>query len=253
MTAIATLRRPVWRGPHSPRHGVGLILRGASWKAGWLIVAHGLTGTGDRLMPYPTSGFNSAVTAANGGPLQVPGADANGGLRIIANQPGVQFAYVVGGTTPVVTVSYAVSPQVTVTAANTTTAAAIFAALDAHAAAKKLLSAYYTGTGASAVGTAFTAAPVPFVRVYGVSRCDVDNSADLVNDATLPLGSPEESCGDAGVYGLECPDSAVYPGGPAFILDNQTVTFVDTPLCLPVPCRSVEDGLAFCDLAVGYR
>lgn len=253
MTATATLRRPAWRGFHSPRHGVTKILRGASWKSGWVIMAHALDAVGDRLMPYPTGGYNSAVTAANGGPLQVPGADANGGLRFIANQPLVNFAYVVGGTVPVVTIVYGSNDTVTVTAANTTTAAAIFAALDAHAGAKKLLTGYFTGTGASAVGTAFTTAPVPFVRVYGVSKADVDNSADAANDNALPLGSPEEGCGDAGVYGLECLDTNVYPDGPAFLVDNQTVTFVDTPLCFPVPCRSFEDGLAFCDLAVGYR
>lgn len=253
MTAIATLRRPVWRGPHSPRHGVTTILRGASWKAGWVIVAHALAGTGDRLMPYPTSGFNSAVTAANGGPLQVPGGDVNGTLRVIAKIPNARFYMPTtgAGSAAAVQVTHGSVTTVIVTIGSATTALTVWQAVRAHAEANEVVDIGLAGTGAS-LAVAISTTDAPYVRIYGVARADVDNSADLTTDATLTLGTPEEACGDAGQYGLEMSDSGSAPG-PAYLVDNQTVTFLKAPLLLPTPCRSIENGLAFCDLAVGYR
>ena len=162
MTAIATLRRPVWRGPHSPRHGVTTILRGASWKAGWVIVAHALAGTGDRLMPYPTSGFNSAVTAANGGPLQVPGGDVNGTLRVIAKIPNARFYMPTtgAGSAAAVQVTHGSVTTVIVTIGSATTALTVWQAVRAHAEANEVVDIGLAGTGASlAVAISTTDAP----------------------------------------------------------------------------------------------
>lgn len=251
MTAIATLRRPHWRGPHSPRHGVSKILRGAAWKAGWVLAAHN-----DRLMPYPVFGYSgtfaAALTIDKGGPLQVTsGADS---ILMISSQPGTTWQYNVGGTAPVVTIAGSgTGSAIVVTGPTTATMATIYQALLAHAGAAKVGMFSLAGTGAATIGAAAAPAAVPFVRIYGVAKADVDNSADLINDALLPLGSPEESCGDAGIYGLEMAEPGTAPG-PAWLVDNQTVTFIDSnSLYLPLPCRSIEDDLAFCDLAVGYR
>ena len=91
MAATTVQRRPKWLGEHCTRHGVNNILRGTKWEAGWLIASHD-----DRLMAYPDGGFDNATTAINGGPLQVPGADANGGLRLIAKRRSITFALVNG-------------------------------------------------------------------------------------------------------------------------------------------------------------
>lgn len=256
MTATATLRRPLWRGPHSPRHGVTKILRGASWKSGWVILAHGLASVNDRLMSVPDGGFNTAVTAANGGPLQVAGADANGGVRVIGKVPGLGYSQTIAGAGAVAvsilynTLGFAVEVNVSVPAA--TTAVSVCVALQSSQAAD-LLDASYSGSGAGVAVTAAVAA-VPFVRVYGVARADVDNTSDVVNDNDLLRGTPEEACGDAGLYGLEFTGTAYAPA-LAYLIDNQTVAFIRgaTGLYVQVPCRFIDDGQAFCDLAVGYN
>jgi len=240
VTATATTRRPLaWGSDHHARHGTLKILRGAAWKAGWLIVKHN-----DRLMPYPTNGFNSAVTVNNGGPLPVAGADANGGLRIIAKQPGIRFVLTdaVGITITVVN-----GGDITVTApVASATAAVVRDALLANAQTAPLIDVAYTGTGAGLV-LAFAIAAVPHVVMYGISKTERSNADDASNDNALVLGDPEEIF-EFGCFGM-LPGTNVAPPSRVYATDNQTVQQSYSPLLLPLDCISYEAGQAICRIA----
>lgn len=242
MTATAVIRRPdAWGSNHHARHGVLKILRGAAWKAGWVIVKHE-----DRLMPYPTSGYNSVTTSANGGPLQVAGADADGGLRLIAKRPNVTYAQVDGGAAISIAVSLTL-PEIVVTApAATTSAAAVRTALLADARTAALVDVAYTGTGAGDIA-AFAAAAVPHVAVYGISKTERSNADDATNDNALILGDPEEMF-EFGYFAMVMAATPAVPSN-VFLIDNQTVQQNHAPLLLPLECVSHESGRAICRIA----
>lgn len=246
MTATATHRRIEDRTPTGrlARHGLLKVLHGTAWKRGWLIAAHD-----DRLMAYPTGGFNNATTATNGGPLQAPGADANGGIRVIAKAPRVGYSQTVSGggtisvTVAITTLGY--NYEVIVSAPAATTANAIEIAVRSSEAAD-LIDITHTGTGAGVAVTLATAA-VPFVKIYGVSGGEV-TSTEASADLPLEFGSEGENFygGNLGMYwdgnlSVPMPDQIVYA------VDNQTVTTSYAPLCLPMKCNSYENDLVFCE------
>ncbi len=239
MTATAVTRRPsAWGSDHHARHGVLKILRGAAWKAGWLIVKHD-----DRLMPYPTSGFNSAVTKANGGPMQQAGADANGGLRIIARQPNITITIANGGAVAVAVAG----TLITLTAViGTTTAAAARAALLADARVNQLIDVAYTGDGTGTILTVTNGA-IPHVVPYGISKTERSNADDSTNDNALILGDPEEMF-EFGAFGFIVASTPAVPS-TVYLSDNQTVTQDYAALLLPLQCISYEDSLAICRIA----
>lgn len=218
-------------------------LRGTKWKRGWFLVAHD-----DRLMPYPTGGFNSAVTAANGGPLQVAGSDANGGLRVIAKQPNVRFSNTVSGagTAITVTVEDAGSTlDVLVTCNTGVVARDAQRAILAHAQAASLVDVAFTGTGGSAVSNFGTATAVPFVRPYGWATSEVDvtgEAGDVVLDPLAQLGAVEYGIGRL------LTDGTVMTPGQVFVSDNQTVTTNYAALLLPLHCDHLFDGDAYCEV-----
>lgn len=253
MTATATIRRIENFGgsARTARHGALTVLRGAAWKMGWLLAGHGLAGTGDRLMPYPTGGFNNALTAANGGPLQVPGADANGGLRIIANAPNVSV---------VVLNATAAAVQVTVSGATgyivgifpilaSTTADEMIDLIRGHALANRLLRVVHTGTGAGLMAALGTSA-VPYVRIAGISGGEADNTADVVNDNDLRFGSNAEQVymGRLGMQFSDVNSAHMMAPQKVWAVDNATVQGAETALCLPMWCSSFEDDLAICEI-----
>lgn len=218
-------------------------LRGTKWKRGWFLVAHD-----DRLMPYPTGGYNSAVTAANGGPLQVPGSDADGGLRLIAKQPNVRFVMNVSGAgtaVSAVVVDAGTTQDVTVTANTGVTAREAQRSILANAHAAMLVDVGTTGTGASAVANFATETAVPFVRPYGWAAAEVDVS-DQVADVTLDplslLGAAEYG------VGRMLTDGTVMTPGMVFVLDNQTVTTNYAALLLPLHCDHLFDGDAYVEV-----
>jgi len=200
-------------------------------------------------MPYPTGGFNSATALVDGGPLQVVGADANGGLRLIGKQPSVQFqiangaslAIEVGDPGPLLLVSV-VCPVAS------TTANALAAALRANADTAQLLDVAPTGTGAGFVA-AFDAATIPWVRILGLASNAFDSSA-------WPAGTDELADPNAtgvsvfvGELGLEIDDTAPpVAGQQCWAIDNQTVTANFSALALPLCCVEVRDGQAMCRL-----
>lgn len=243
MTAAVNQRRIEDRTPQGriPRHGLLKVLRGAQWKRGWLIAAHG-----DRLMPYPTGGYNNALTAINGGPLQVPGADGNGGLRVISRVPGVGYSQTVTGggaisvTVVITTLGYA--QEVVVSAPAATTANAIEIAVRSSEAAD-IVDVTHTGTGAGVAVTLSTTA-VPYVRIYGVAGGEVTNT-DPAAEATLEFCSQAEAfyTGDLGF--LWDGGIALQIGQPVYAVDNQTVSASYTPLCLPMQAVSYENDLVF--------
>lgn len=226
--------------------GVTKALRGTKWKRGWFLVAHD-----DRLMPYPTDGFNSAVTAANGGPLQVAGANGNGGLRFIAKRPSVQYLQTTSGAGTAVTsltvVDGGTTQNIILVANTSATAETVVQAIKAHAAASELVDVTFTGTGGGAIvdSAGGTPADVPFVRPYGWADSEV-NVEDQVSDVTL---DPLSQLG-AVQYGVGrlLTDDTVKTPGPVFLTDNQTVTTNYAALKLPLRCDHLFDGDAYCEV-----
>jgi len=237
MAATTVQRRPKWLGEHATRHGATSILRGTKFEAGWLIASHD-----DRLMAYPDGGFNNALTAINGGPLQVPGADANGGLRIIAKRKSVSFTLQNGASVAVSVLQNAVLLTCPVAS---TTANAARAALAGNAEAAKLIDIGVTGSGTGFVA-AIVQTPVPCVTLFGVAKVPVDAST-MATDTPIVVGSALEAQGDTGCFGLLYSD-APHPGQCVDIINNNEVSPVRTYLCLTVECKSVLEDLAFCEV-----
>jgi len=237
MAATTVQRRPKWLGEHATRHGVTSILRGTKFEAGWLIACHD-----GRLMAYPDGGFNNALTAINGGPLQVPGADANGGLRIIAKRKSVSFTLQNGASVAVSVLQNAVLLTCPVAS---TTANAARAALAGNAEAANLIDIGVTGSGAGFVA-AIVQTSVPCVTLFGVSKVPVDAST-MATDTPIAVGSALEAQGDTGCFGLLYSD-APHPGQCVDIINNNEVSPVRTYLCLTVECKSVLEDLAFCEV-----
>lgn len=226
--------------------GVTKALRASKWKRGWFLVAHD-----DRLMPYPTGGFNNANTAAAGGPLQVPGADGNGGLRLIAKEPGVIYAQQgsgAGSAVTSITVTDAGAQRLIYVSMNlSATAATVARALLAHAEASKLVDVGFTGTGGGIVADIGTGTPesVPFVRPYGWADSEVnveDQASDVTLDPLSVLGSVQYGIGRL------LTDDTVKTPGTVYLTDNQTVTTNYAALKLPLRCDHLFDGDAYCEV-----
>ena len=121
--------------------------------------------------------------------LNVPGADANGGVVLYSQQANVRYSQITGGANKVfgVTVSYlASSVEVIVQLAtdaggvSTSTAATVIGGIAAHPVAGGFLRATVTGTGLG-LAIAAVAAFVPVVSLCGVSTNTYDNSAGVAD------------------------------------------------------------------------
>lgn len=239
--AAATEQVRIIMQSFNARANLTKALRGTAWKRGWMLAAHN-----DRLMAYPDGGFNTDKTAAAGGPLQVPGADANGGLRFIAKRDKVELLVNAASGSGSVSVSQTGSIwKVTVTPAAAVSADSVVAAIRNAPAAMALIDVAYTGSGGSAPGTLAQTA-VPYVRLYGWAQNAVDVTDSPSTDVTLNdpsvLGAVEY-----GVGRMRTADTILSPG-PLAVLDNQTVTNLPTPLALPINCTHLFDGDAYCEV-----
>lgn len=230
MTALAqnTTRyyHPAFARP--TRRTPGKILRGAKLYTGALAFLHG-----DRLMPAQS--LNNAKTPANGGPLQYSGTDANGGFRFIARRPNVTLTVVVSGVGggAVWSVVYGATTAVTVTIGSATTAQTAYAAFLAYPEARQLLDGIYTGTGASTMVSSLAATAVPYVRIAGIIKDALDNSADLVNDLVITDRVIDVNCGVVSMANdVVDPATAADVGGLVSILDDLTITRTSAPLLL---------------------
>ena len=228
------------------RQGPSKVLAGAAWKRGWIMCGHD-----DRLMPYPTNGFNNANTAAAGGPLQVPGADGNGGLRLIAKEPGVRYVQQGSGAgTAVTSITITESGSVIdiyVSMNLSATASTVARALKANAEVMRLLTdVHYTGSGGGIVADIGTGTPesVPFVRLLGKAVAEADFS-DEVADVDIEVLADAPYTQRFGVLGLQMAAAFSVPGRK-YVLDNQTATENYAALLLPIHCVEVDDDLAFC-------
>ena len=243
MTALATQTRWTKHGcGQRPRHGVTKVLRGASWKSGWLIVAHD-----DRLMPYPDGGYNSAVNKANGGPLAIAGnsGDANGGLRFIALADNVRVS-IANAASLSIQIATATYTEVQINAViGTTTGWDVFFAVQRHGLASRLIDVAFTGTGLGFVGAQVSAVAAPFVRLYGVAQGEVQ-STDASNDLSFVEGEGPEVC-EYGVFKLPV-SAAIAAPGRAYVLDNNTLQPLPAPLLLPVPVRGYDDDQAIIEI-----
>lgn len=243
MAATTEKRKIIESGTSgADRRGPGYVLRGARWKRGWVMVGHD-----DRLMPYPDGGFNNATAAASGGPLQVAGADANGGLRLIAKEAKVKFASIVSGAGTTRSVRVFASggfKVVELTAQLSVTANDARSTILAHAEAAALVDVAVTGTGAGAVADFSTPTAVPFVRLLGLAISEADYSETLT-DTEIEIREDAPFCQRFGVLGLKMAAAFAVPGRK-YVLDNQTATETNTPLLLPIHCVEVDADLAFC-------
>ncbi len=222
---------------------VNKALRGSKWKRGWFLVAHD-----DRLMPYPDGGFNNTNTAAAGGPLQVAGADGNGGLRLIAKQPSVSAVLSQSGAgtavTSVAVVDTGTGLRVEVTSNLSATAAAVQSAMLGNARVAGLVDVAFTGTGLGVSGTIVETA-VPFVRPYGWADSEVnveDQTSDVTLDPLSVLGSVQYGIGRL------LTDDTIKTPGTVYLTDNQTVTINYAALKLPLRCDHLFDGDAYCEV-----
>lgn len=244
MAAATRMRHVSERGGSAcDRAGLGYILDGTKWYRGTILVGHG-----DRMMAYPDGGFNNANTPAQGGPLQVAGADANGGLRFIAKQPAVSVLLSQSGAgsavTSVAVVDTGTGLRVEVTSNLSATAATVQAAMLGNARVAGLVDVAFTGTGLGVSGTLVETA-VPFVRLLGLANGDVDaTAADIVADVEIENPNDYPYTVRIGELGLEI-DAAMSLPGVKFITDNQTLTENYAALKLPIFVPEVEDGLAY--------
>lgn len=243
MAAATKARSVTQRGTSgADRPGLASILAGTKWYRGTVIVGHG-----SRMMAYPTGGFNNANTPAAGGPLQVAGADGNGGLRLIAKQPSVSAVLSQSGAgtavTSVAVVDTGTGLRVEVTSNLSATAAAVQSAMLGNAQVAGLVDVGFTGTGLGVSG-ALAETAVPFVRLLGLANGDIDASADLT-DQTIENPHDYPYTVRRGVLGL-VPDAAMSVPATKYIVDNQTITENYAALLLPIFCDEIDDGLGFC-------
>jgi len=247
MAAATQMRHISERGGSAcDRAGLGYILDGTKWYRGTILVGHG-----NRMMAYPTNGFNNTNTAAQGGPLQVAGANANGGLRFIAKRPSVQYLQTTSGAGTAVTsltvVDGGTTQNIVLVANTSATAETVTQAIKAHAAASELVDVTFTGTGGGAIADSAggTPADVPFVRLLGLANGDVDaTAADIVADVEIENPNDYPYTVRVGELGLEI-DAAMSLPGVKHISDNQTLTENYAALKLPIFVPEVEDGLAY--------
>jgi len=247
MSAVTLQRRIEWNGAYEGVPGIAKIVRGTKYKRGWVMVGH-FTDSTDRMMRYPTSGFDSTASLADGGPLAVAGADANGGFRVIAREPNVHLQIVNGATTSVVVNQNTTVKVILLTAdVATVTAAVALQALLGNEQAGELIDAHYTGTGAGLIA-ALTSTQVPWVRLLGVASGEFDASDVTGADTALDKFAHYAQI-MSGSVGL-LPDATSPPtaGQMGWITDNATVTADWAPLLLPVYVDKVSGGLAFCRL-----
>lgn len=239
--ATNTRRRPAQGSNPIPRHGAIKALRGTAWKIGWLLAAHD-----ERIMPYPDGGFNSAaslaLTVAQGGPLSVTGADANGALKMIAKRPNVRFQLVNGASTVITVTRGAANTDILLTCAvaSITSAVAARSLLD-NAQVKELIDVAPSGTGAGLVAV-FAQTAVPHVRIYGIAGGEVDNSGSAT-DLALEYGAASEVAVTGKFLFLGSGSGGTFspPQCGAFI-DNQTVAACQLPLQLTAEICGVEDS-----------
>lgn len=248
MAAATRMRHVSERGGSAcDRAGLGYILDGTKWYRGTILVGHG-----DRMMAYPDGGFNNANTPAQGGPLQVAGSDADGGLRLIAKQARVKYFQIRVGAGTAVTglavVDGGTTRNIVVTANLSTTADTVYQALKANAAVMELLGdVFYTGNGTGIIADSAggVLADVPFVRLLGLANGDVDaTAADIVADVEIENPNDYPYTVRVGELGLEI-DAAMSLPGVKYITDNQTLTENYAALKLPIFVPEVEDGLAY--------
>lgn len=241
--ALTEQRRISFSGSYNGLPGLASVVRATKYKRGWVMVGHGT-----RMMGYPTGGFDNATASTGGGPLAVAGADADGGLRVIAKEPNVKLQ-VANGASAIVTVTNSTTFKLIFLTAPVATATAADAVqyLLGNADAAKLIAVTYTGTGAGLIAAA-AATEVPFVRLLGVAAGEYDASDTTGSDPTVDIYEHLAQI-YAGTIGL-LPDSTTPPvaGQVAWIKDNATVTADWAPLLLPVYVDSISGGLAYCSL-----
>jgi len=249
MAAVTLQRRVEFNGAYEGVPGMAKIVQGTKYKRGWVMVGHydpaNLT---DRMMRYPTGGFDSALSIAAGGPLAVAGADANGGFRVIAKEPNVKLQIANGATTSVTVTQSTIFKVILLTAdVATVTAAVALQALLGNDQAGELIDAHYTGTGAGLIAV-FAASQAPFIRLLGVAAGEFDASDVTGADTALDKFAHYAQI-MSGSVGL-LPDATSPPtaGQMGWITDNATVTADWAPLLLPVYVDKVSGGLAFCRL-----
>ena len=250
--AVTSQRRIGMTGTYEGVPGIPLIVRGTKYMRGWVMVGHKDPAlAADRMMSYPTGGFDSAVLAANGGPSIVAGADANGGFRVIAKEPNVKFQIVdaTAGKPTIVTVTQSTIYKIVVLTADVAAVTAVVGmnAVLASADASKLVDLTFSGTGAGLVAVA-AAASIVHVRLLGLAMGEADASDTTVDDVVVDKFAHEAQIMQ-GCLGL-LPDATTPPisGQWAWVKDNATVTADWAPLLLPVFVEKVSGGLAFCRL-----
>jgi hypothetical protein len=238
MTALGQNTARYWHPAFAKgtRRTPGIILRGARLYQGSLAFLHDDGTNGARLMPAQF--LNNANTPAAGGPLQVAGADANGGLRFIARRPNVRVGVLISGTgTDIVSpiaVSYGSFVGIAITAGSNCTAATFRQEVMANAEVRSLLDVGFTGTGASAVGVGSTS-KVPYVRIAGVMKEGFDNSGNASADLAITDRIVDVNTGCVSmVNDTTDPASAADVGGLVTVLDDLTIARTAFPLQLDV-------------------
>jgi hypothetical protein len=239
MTALGQNTARYWHPAFAKgtRRTPGIILRGARLYQGSLAFLHDDGTNGARLMPAQF--LNNANLPAAGGPLQVAGADGNGGLRFIARRPNVKIGIATSGTgtdiVAPVTVSYGASVSIAFTVGSNTTALIFREEAMANAEVRSLLDIGFTGTGASVMGTVASSTKVPFVRIAGVMKEGFDNSGNASADLVVTDRIVDVNTGCVSmVNDTTDPASAADVGGLVTVLDDLTIARTAFPLQLDV-------------------
>lgn len=212
------------------RRGPQYVLRGKKLYKGALCFYHN-----GRAMP--AASLDNSDTIAAGGPLNVAGADANGGLRFIARQPNVQIQIGAGTLRVQTTYSAGIWLVSVIMTAMSDTAVGVQQAILAHAKATSLIDVNYTGNGTTAPGTT-SAVDVPFVCIAGICKRTIDNSSastDL-DITTTNFGPLEFDLGSPYMVGTSgsAPVAATV-GGPVSITDDWSVSTLKAPLQIALP------------------
>lgn len=216
----------------------GQILRGAHIYRGSLCLEHN-----GRAMPAVTMDVAAATrTVDQGGPLNIAGADANGGLRVIAKIPAVTISVTNGGAYAVALSKTDHSIAITAVVASET-AASLVARLMGDARIARMIEVTYTGTGAGLIA-AVGSTGVPYVRWLGMASFEYDNSANASTDTALPAAYQEFSYGEHWIL-QGTVNAQSYSPGPVAITDDSTAQVILEPLKPTLNCVdwSAQRGL----------
>lgn len=201
-----------------------------------------------RASTFSTTPLSAAI-------LTIPGADADGGIRLYATQANVRYIQITGGANLKLGVSVSFAPStvdITVQLAtdaggnSATNAQGVMNAIVGHGIASKYLKVGYTGTGSGIALALASYTALKHVCLLGVAEDTYDNLAG-VSSVALDMRFTKGIVDLAGLAS-DAPTAAMIDSQVS-IVDDITVRATVNPLDMTVRLADVEvDGTLRCEL-----